>query len=128
MSEEQLNSSIANVCKVTANLDADCILLKRRADDFNGHIAEYSVRKRAQQNDFEEVRVTCCLCAKTYAKKQHLMDHMMILHFGSQYNYSCKVCGHTTAWRTSLLKHVKRQHPEKKPKEMLDILFVINKN
>ena len=53
-----MNASIANLCKLSDKLDSDCILLRRRKGESGiGYIAEYLIRKRAKQNDFQEVRV-----------------------------------------------------------------------
>jgi GTPase len=58
LSEDDLNVSIANLCKISAKIESDCILLRRRKGDSGfGYVAEYLVRKRAKQNDFQEVRV-----------------------------------------------------------------------
>ncbi|XP_054155486.1 GTP-binding protein 1-like [Oppia nitens] len=58
LSEDNLNASVANFVKLSDKLDSDCIVLRRRkADTDSGLVADYLVRRRANRNDFQEVRV-----------------------------------------------------------------------
>ena len=65
----------------------------------------------------------CEECDKSYSKRQYVRDHMLTVHRKSQVNYSCRVCGQGCGWRVTLLKHIKKCHPEKNSSKMIDILY-----
>lgn len=56
LSDDQFKESINTLSKVAAVLEADYVLLRSRKSD-KGLVADYLVRRKADTNDFQEVRV-----------------------------------------------------------------------
>lgn len=65
----------------------------------------------------------CSECEKAYSSRSHLIDHQLVVHRRSKENYSCGICGQTTAWRESTVDHVRKCHPGKPPQDVLHELF-----
>ncbi|KAK2142972.1 hypothetical protein LSH36_891g02046 [Paralvinella palmiformis] len=56
LNEDDMHASVATLESMAASLNADCVVLRQRLEKA-GTVAEYLVRKRADEKDFMEVRV-----------------------------------------------------------------------
>ncbi|XP_054166148.1 zinc finger protein 283-like [Oppia nitens] len=69
--------------------------------------------KKTQIRSTIRKKYECLECSKSYSKMQYVRDHLKTVHHNCRLNYSCRVCGQTFGWRVTVLKHIKRSHPEK---------------
>lgn len=57
LSEDELDAAVATLQSLASTIPADCVLLRQRKSHEPGIIAEYLVRRRADEKDFMEIRV-----------------------------------------------------------------------
>lgn len=55
LSEEEFEAAEATLTLLTASLDADCVLLRRKPCN-KGQAAQFLVRRRVDEHDFLEIR------------------------------------------------------------------------
>uniref|UniRef100_T1JDP2 Tr-type G domain-containing protein n=1 Tax=Strigamia maritima TaxID=126957 RepID=T1JDP2_STRMM len=56
LKSDEIEASVATLRSMASTIPADCVLLRQRKND-KGIIAEFLVRKQADENDFMEIRV-----------------------------------------------------------------------
>ncbi|RVE47181.1 hypothetical protein evm_008149 [Chilo suppressalis] len=80
------------------------------------HMNNIHEGKKSKEPEGEHL---CEVCGKSYKTVKRLKGHVWAMHTNrsSSKNYKCKLCPATFAWQTSIYKHMKMMHDNKRNKQ-----------
>ncbi|CAG9790521.1 unnamed protein product [Diatraea saccharalis] len=93
-----------------------CFKAFKTAKIMVAHMNNIHEGKKNKEPDGEHL---CEICGKSYKTVKRLKGHVWAMHTNrsSSKNFKCKLCPATFAWQTSIYKHMKMMHENKRSKQ-----------